>query len=133
MAFLFLKKNNSYPAFAGCESELEFENLLHQNLTILMKIPINHQHIKPIDSIIYLQGDLNYTYLFYENGKKKAIAKTLKRFEESPDFQDWFRVHRSYLVNPKFITSVRLFDSSIELNTGIILPISRRRLVKFKI
>jgi DNA-binding LytR/AlgR family response regulator len=132
MAFLFIKKNNSYPAFAGCECELEFENLLQENLTISMKISINHQHIKPIDSIIYLQGDLNYTYLFYENGKKKAIAKTLKRFEESPDFQDWFRVHRAYLVNPKFITSVSLIESFVELSTGLVLPISRRRLVKLK-
>jgi two-component system, LytTR family, response regulator len=97
-----------------------------------MKTPINNQLIHSVDSIIYLQGDLNYTYLFYESGKKQTIPKTLKRFEESPDFQDWFRVHRAYLVNPKFIATVSLLESFVELSTGLILPISRRRLVKFK-
>jgi two-component system, LytTR family, response regulator len=95
-----------------------------------MKISINTQSI---DSIMYLKGDMNYTYIFYENGKKKTMSQTLKRFEESTAFQDWYRVHRAYLVNPKFIASVSLVESFVELCTGTTIPISRRNLVKFKV
>ena len=93
---------------------------------------INNQTINSIESIVYLQGDINYTNLIYINGKKKTMSRTLKRFEESSVFKSWFRIHRAYLVNPKFVTTVCVLDSTIELNSGVKLPISRRRLLSFK-
>jgi DNA-binding LytR/AlgR family response regulator len=93
---------------------------------------INAQIISSIESIVYLQGDINYTNLIYLNGKKKTMPRTLKRFEESSEFKSWFRIHRAYLVNPKFVTTVCLIDSTLELKSGLKLPISRRRLLNFK-
>ena len=93
---------------------------------------INKQIINGIESIVYLQGDINYTNLIYLNGKKKTMSCTLKRFEESSAFKSWFRIHRAYLVNPKFVTTICVLDSTIELDGGVKLPISRRRLLSFK-
>lgn len=90
------------------------------------------QKIKEVDSIQYLKGDINYTSLIYRNGHRKMIAHTLKRFEESNIFEGFLRVHRAYLVNPKFIVSVSLKDYSLELVSGVKLPISRRKLLNFK-
>jgi DNA-binding LytR/AlgR family response regulator len=87
--------------------------------------------IKSFDSIMFLKGDTNYTTLNYRDGKTKMIAHTLKRFEETAFLSHWQRIHRSYLVNPKFIESVDVRYSMIYLKTGLQLPIARRRLLPF--
>lgn len=90
------------------------------------------QKIHGVESIQYLKAEINYTSLVYRNGNQKMIAHTLKRFEESIIFKDFLRVHRAYLVNPKFIGTVSLKEYSLELVSGVKLPISRRKSLNFK-
>jgi DNA-binding LytR/AlgR family response regulator len=90
------------------------------------------QNIKGIESIQFLRGNTNYTSLIYQNGREKMIAHTLKRFEESSIFEGWCRIHRAYLVNPKYIKSISYKELSLALESGIKLPISRRKLLNFK-
>ncbi len=102
----------------------------HTNTLIDNKISIHT--IKSAESIMYLKGDVNYTDIVYLGGKKNTIAHTLKRFEESSLFQDWLRIHRAYLVNPDYVTTVCYIDSTLQLKSGEILPISRRKLLNLR-
>lgn len=76
--------------------------------------------------IKYLQADLNYTVLHYEDGRKSMHSYTLKRFEEAFEQSSAFlRTHRSYLVNAKHIISKT--KNTVTLTGDVILPLARRR------
>ncbi len=82
--------------------------------------------IVDVNEIMYLQGINNLTMVYLTKNRKVMVSKTLKHFEENLP-NDFFRIHKSYLVNLKFaskITSTELYF--LELNDGTQLPISRR-------
>lgn len=59
-----------------------------------------------IDQIIYCMGENNYTYFFLTNNKKLLVSRTLKEYEELLSDHDFFRVHRSYLINLHHVKSL---------------------------
>jgi len=52
-----------------------------------------------INDITYLQAESNYTWVHHVSKKKYLVTKTLKDMEEMLNFQQYFRPHKSYLVN----------------------------------
>ncbi|WP_461107284.1 LytTR family DNA-binding domain-containing protein [Spirosoma koreense] len=96
--------------------------------TGLVKIP-GYGPLVPLDAIIRLQGECNYTWLHLNAPKKQVLlAKNLKWFEEQlPDF---VRVHKSDLINPRF---VQRYDRYNAKTLDVTLPgehtirVSRRR------
>jgi two-component system LytT family response regulator len=52
-----------------------------------------------INDITYLHAESNYTWVHLTSQKKYLITKTLKDMEEMLDFPQYFRPHKSYLVN----------------------------------
>lgn len=52
-----------------------------------------------INEITYLQADSNYTWVVTGSGRKYLVAKTLKEMESMLQFPQYFRAHKSYLVN----------------------------------
>ncbi len=81
----------------------------------------------------FLEAQINYTIIHFEDGNSHKTAYTLSAFEKlfqtSPNFQ---RIHKSYIVNMDFVKKIELDDSKFELKCGIILPISRRRKKNFE-
>nr|WP_315153927.1 LytTR family DNA-binding domain-containing protein [uncultured Flavobacterium sp.] len=98
-------------------------------------IMLNYEGGKSIielDQIIYLKGFDNLTTLYLFNNKKITISKTLKHFEEILG-NGFFRNHKSYVVNLKFIKKIATKESYLlELNDGTQLPISRRNYKNLK-
>ncbi|MVM39379.1 response regulator receiver protein [Spirosoma sp. HMF3257] len=83
----------------------------------------------PVSDLVYLEGELNYTWLQFANGKRILVPYTLKRFEAKLPASWFLRLHRHYMVNRKFIERVE-YDSNtpvFHLSTGVTLPVSRRR------
>jgi two-component system LytT family response regulator len=56
-----------------------------------------------IDQIIYCQGENNYTFFFLADGKKILVTRTLKEYEELLAEYGYVRVHRSYLINLRYV------------------------------
>jgi len=52
-----------------------------------------------VNDISYLQAESNYTWVYLTNKEKHLIAKTLKEIESLLNFPQYFRAHKSYLVN----------------------------------
>jgi two-component system, LytTR family, response regulator len=52
-----------------------------------------------ISDIIRCESDVNYTWFYLEKGEKILASKTLKDFEEMLDEYNFYRVHKSHLVN----------------------------------
>lgn len=80
--------------------------------------------------IKYLKGFSNYTWLYYCDGRKVLLSKSLCYFEKKlPNF---FRVHKTALVNPHYITDFKAppghkMAGTVFLKDDLALPVSRRR------
>lgn len=53
--------------------------------------------------VIRLQSDGNYTHIHTNGNKKITASKTLKYFEEMLESNNFFRVHKSHLINLSFV------------------------------
>ncbi|WP_138478864.1 LytR/AlgR family response regulator transcription factor [Dyadobacter bucti] len=76
--------------------------------------------------ITHLRGEGNYTYVYTRQGKKYLVSKTMKNVQEALR-ADFMRVHKSYIVNPEFVTA-RLDADLLLLSCGHKVPIARRRI-----
>ena len=106
----------------------EKESALHNNVLsakvgdISGKITIPVQdgfEVVATKDILYCRADDNYTNVFFVNGKKKLVSKTLKYYEEALLNSGFARVHKSYLVNVNEITSYKKGKGgSVVLSSG---------------
>lgn len=82
--------------------------------------------------IIWMEASDNYTNI-YINGQKKIIAsKTLKEFESILPSSDFFRIHRSALINFSFVKEYSNLDGGeVILSDGTRVQISKARSQEF--
>jgi DNA-binding LytR/AlgR family response regulator len=81
------------------------------------------------DQVVYMAADINYTTLFFKNGKTEVYAYTLKAFENNNGINSHFkRIHKGYMVNDNYVEAWQ--KRQVLLLGGGKLPISRRRQVK---
>jgi two-component system LytT family response regulator len=57
-------------------------------------------HVK---TILYCEAVDNFTKFYFETGTPLLICRTLKYFEELLKNYSFFRIHRSYLINPEYV------------------------------
>ncbi|RIV73135.1 LytR/AlgR family response regulator transcription factor [Flagellimonas aequoris] len=55
------------------------------------------------NDMVRLQSDANYTHIHTLSNKKITASKTLKYFEGILDGSNFFRVHKSHLINLSFV------------------------------
>jgi DNA-binding LytR/AlgR family response regulator len=84
------------------------------------------------NELLMLEAEINYTVLHFINGKKLMVATTMKNLESRLKPYNFFRTHRSYLVNMDCIKQFRECDGCLELNDSQVIEVSRRKLVEFK-
>ena len=83
--------------------------------------------IKP-ETIIRCESSSNYTLLFFVDGTKLTVSKTLKEVEETLQPYGFYRVHHSHLINPKQLQRYVKSDGGyIEMSDGSQVAISRQR------
>lgn len=84
-----------------------------------------------ISQIIRLEADRSYTTFFMLDKKKIVVSKSMKEYEilEQDNF---FRIHRSHLVNLKHIKKYFKRDGGeVEMIDGAIIPVSRQKRPEF--
>jgi len=85
-----------------------------------------------VDDIVSLQADSNYTIIHMKNMQKLVISKTLKDFEDLLDEDQFARIHKSYIVNLKYIKEYNTTDGGIvKMSDGNQWSVSRRQLDTF--
>ena len=83
------------------------------------------------DTILWLEGDGNYTRIYRQQQPVSLMAYTLKRFEIR--FDNFVRVRRDVLINPQHIQNVHWNHQpnlTICLTDGTELTASRRQYKK---
>jgi two-component system, LytTR family, response regulator len=79
-----------------------------------------------LETIIYCESDGNYTNFILKDNKKITSSYTLKQYEEMLSGSNFFRTHKSYLVNVGHITRYIKGDGGIVImSNGNELEVSR--------
>ncbi len=89
-------------------------------------------NIISLDEIIRIEAEGSYSKIFLIDGKWKIVTKTLKDFEDSLPEQSFFRVHKSHIVNLKYVKEYTGIDGgSVKMTDGSKVEVSRRKAVDF--
>jgi len=79
-------------------------------------------------NIQYLHADGAYTHFVMNNGEQIITSKNLMEYEEMLIPKGFFRNHKSYIVNLKFVKSIVGREANeILMNTGEKIPLAVRR------
>ena len=97
----------------------------------IQKIIIPHnkkQTVVPIEDIIFVEGEGNYSYLHTKDGKRFLVSKTLKCFELMLGTTSFMRIHKSSIVNIHYLKEISIeADRYVRLSSGVEVAISRRK------
>ncbi len=81
------------------------ENLKEEGLDKIAVPDSNSIKFLELDEILYFKANNSYTDIFFADSSKMTISRTLKNIEDTlnstPHF---FRCHKSYIVNMKYLT-----------------------------
>lgn len=82
--------------------------------------------------VLRCESDSSYTNFVLATGKKILVTRTLKEFEELLPADMFYRVHKSHLINTKYIDQYITRDgASVILENGDCVPIARNRKDEF--
>jgi two-component system LytT family response regulator len=77
-------------------------------------------------SIIRCEGENNYTRFYFPDRKPLLVSKTMKDYEEILSDHHFIRVHKSHLVNKKFVRHLDK-EGLLWLTDGSHIAVSRRK------
>ena len=81
-----------------------------------------------VDSVVRIQSISNYSKIYFDNGKTLVVAKVLKWFEENLSVTLFIRVHRTHIVNKRYIHRYMNGEGSkVTLVNGEQIDVSRRK------
>lgn len=85
-----------------------------------------------VSEIVYCQADGNYTKLFLVDGVQILATKKLKEIAAILDYDFFFRIHHSYMVNLNYLESLKNeVGMTVKLSTGKELEVSKRKRSQF--
>lgn len=105
-------------------SNLEQQNKLYHKLALPTS---NGIEFFPPQDIIRCEGMSNYTKFFLSNHPPIITSKTIKEYEEILLPHQFVRVHKSHLINAKYVKCYQAQNSNIIMNDGSQIEVSRRR------
>jgi len=108
----------------------DLSNLLNQ-LSKPEKITISDRngiHLLLVKDIMYCIGEGSYTNFYMENGEKFLVSKNLKVFEDKLTDKNYFRIHKSCLINFDHIKTISKSDSgSVIMSDEKVILLSKRK------
>ena len=109
---------------------------LHSKNSAVTRLTIPEQsgfRLVNVTELIYLQADDNYTVLYLTGDRKILATRTLGEFEKILEGPEFFRIHKSTIINLNFLAGYSSFQGNFaELKDGSRLDISRRKLTEFR-
>jgi two-component system LytT family response regulator len=99
------------------------------------RITINHaKGFKIVDpnDFMYLEGEGNYTSIIFVDGSKYVDTKSIGVYEDILDQQQFFRIHKSHIVNVLYVKEFLNDDGHfVIMKDNTKLAISRLRVPQF--
>lgn len=108
------------------------ENYDDGNIKKLVVSNIDGFRVIPINNIIRLEGDRNYTNFILIDHKKITSSKTLGEYENLLTDFGFYRIHQSSLINLKHVVGYLKGDGGmVEMTDGCQVAVSRNRKADF--
>ena len=120
-----LKSSSNSIEVKNALSNIESQSVENQKLVLATQ---NGTLRLPLKQITHIEGERNYSYIYFANGSRELSSKNLAYFEEILTDKSFFRSHRSYLVNKYHIEYLK--NDHFGLKNGVEIPISRRKLTE---
>jgi two-component system LytT family response regulator len=81
-----------------------------------------------VSDIILLEAEGAYTHVWLRNGTKVLVSKKLRFFEEVLESRsNFFRPHRSYLINFNYVSKYSRSESCLVMDNKISVPVSKEK------
>lgn len=81
-----------------------------------------------LDKILRIEADDNYSHIYTTEGQRFTISKTIKYYEDLLADGNFFRVHKSHIINLNFMTKFVKGDGGyVVMNDEKEIVVSRRR------
>jgi DNA-binding LytR/AlgR family response regulator len=81
----------------------------------------------PVNFVVMLKGQANYTTFVMTDGSEQVVAYTLKYFEPFLETHGFQRIHRGSMINPNFIKEYCKEEGIVTMKNGMSMKVSRRR------
>lgn len=81
--------------------------------------------------IMYCEASVNYTHVITSRNENILSTKTLKEFEEMLSASNFFRCHKSWLINLNFIRKFLRSDSQVQMVNDKLIDVSVRKKDEF--
>lgn len=104
---------------------LKYQQKDPKNFKLALSTPEGVFFFEP-EEILYCEGENNYTRFTFIKHKPMLVSKTLGEYEDLLGEHGFLRIHKSYMVNVKYVSKVDR-EGSVMMNDGKQLVISKRR------
>ena len=97
-------------------------------------IPVSDGYVfSPVSEITHFIADGAYTHIHFVDGSSQIVSKKLKYFEDILiATTNFFRVHRSYMINTSYLKKYSRHESLVELENGVSVHVARSNKVAFE-
>lgn len=85
-----------------------------------------------VSDIVFLKADNVYTEFHLNNNIKHVVSKPLKEYELLLSQANFYKPHRSYIINKNAIKAYQKANSEIEMNNGYLVSLSRDKKKEFE-
>ncbi|MCI5059196.1 MAG: LytTR family DNA-binding domain-containing protein [Flavobacteriales bacterium] len=110
--------------------KLNFLSEQLQQKSIPDRIALNtgkHVVFVELKDIEYLKADERYVLCHLNDGNKIHVNRSIREFEDLLPEQ-FYRVHKSYMINLDFIVKLESREvAEVELKSGVVVPIAHKR------
>lgn len=84
-------------------------------------------HIIQVNDVLWCSAEGSYTYFHLLNDKKIVVSKNLKEYESLLKVHNFYRIHRSYLVNCNHVVRYDKFESNLIFTNERAIPVSIKK------
>jgi len=105
------------------------ENTSRLTFSGKLEIPVKEGILHcDVADVIRIESDGSYSTLYVAGGKRYVISKGLKEYEGLLPEKEFFRVHKSHLINIHRIVKFTHSDGSfLEMGDGSLIEVARRK------
>lgn len=139
----FIELNEALKKVASELKKFQYQKQLEEKITSIVAPEMQGKNIvldteqgflvENTRNIEYCMADQSYSYIFTNIGKKTVVSKPLKYLEETLPSDQFYRTHKSYLVNIHYIKQyIRADENHVILKSGEKIPVSVRKSSDFE-
>jgi two-component system LytT family response regulator len=86
----------------------------------------------PLDQILYLEANLNYTFIVLTDNSRLLVSRNLKEFEDLLPPGEFIRIHHSHIINRRYVDRyIRGDGGQVVMQNGNVLDVSKRKKADF--